>query len=121
MAEKHIVRARVFNIDANEYEEQEFEVSDDVYKIITNRIGKHYSLGVEVDSEERVGDWRREIDYVRGEIYWWNPNIPRSTITDLQLVLAYNYNALFDEAHSYGVDLRNSGMERTQASTDSDD
>lgn len=43
----HKVRARVFNVDENRYEELEFEVSDDLYKIITNGIGTHYSISKE--------------------------------------------------------------------------
>lgn len=47
----HRVKANVFNIDTNEYEELEFEVSDDVYKIITNGIGASYSIGGNRESD----------------------------------------------------------------------
>lgn len=42
--DRHMVKASVFDIDANEFVELEFEVSDDVYKIITNGIGANYSM-----------------------------------------------------------------------------
>lgn len=63
----NIVKAKVFNIDTNQYEEVECIISDDLYKIITNGIGEHYSLASDLskgggpsDIDDELRDSRME-------------------------------------------------------------
>ena len=114
----HKVKARVFNIDTNEYEELEFEVSDDVYKIITNGIGASYSI----DADPRPD--------VNSPEYGGRHEQP----TEADLIWAYNYNSYWGEVRASlarldsewnaldrEAELRRRGVERSQARTDSDD
>lgn len=116
----HKVTARVFNIDSDEYEEVEFNVSDDVYKIITNGIGEHYSIGLQADNAEL-----KLIPEEPNEHSWVSHHadgvVIRVTCIDCGVECKHIWTNVYTTEDDYTINGSRCGVERTQTRRDSKD